>query len=209
MAVPAGLEPAPDGRPAAVLILFGEGADGPDVLIVQRGPGLRRHSGQPAFPGGSIDPQDAGPVQAALREAAEEAGVDPAGVQVLAVLPDMFIRRSRFTVTPVLAWWHTPGPVRSGDPIEVVYGRRIPVAELADPAHRLAIRSPLRLARASVRVTSPAFRVGDMLIWGFTGMLVDRLLALGGWEVPWDASRPEELPPGVLPTPDEGTTGVS
>ncbi len=191
MPVPAALQPGPGGRPAAVLILFGTGADGPDLLLVQRGPRLRRHAGQPAFPGGVIDESDGGPVQAALREAAEEAGVDPSGVRVLAVLPDMFIWRSGFTVTPVLAWWQRPAPVAPGDPVEVAAVARVAVAELADPAHRLSIRLPSGVA-------GPAFRVAGMLVWGFTAMLVDRLLALGGWEVPWDASRAEDLPAEVL-----------
>lgn len=174
-----------------MLILFGHGADGPDLLLVQRGPRLRRHAGQPAFPGGAIDECDGGPVQAALREAAEEAGVVPAGVRVLTVLPDMFIWRSGFTVTPVLAWWQRPAPVAPGDPVEVVAVARVAVADLADPAHRLSIRLPSGVA-------GPAFRVAGMLVWGFTAMLVDRLLALGGWEVPWDASRAEDLPAEVL-----------
>jgi 8-oxo-dGTP pyrophosphatase MutT (NUDIX family) len=201
MTVPALLAPQPGGRPAAVLILFGVGSQGPDLLLVQRGPGLRRHSGQAAFPGGAIDPTDGGPVQAALREAAEEARVDPAAVEVLTVLPDLFIRRSRFTVTPVLAWWRQPGPVSSGDPVEVVAVQRIAVAELADPAHRLSIRAPSGLAGQGRRPASPAFRAGGMLIWGFTAMVVDQLLTLGGWAVPWDASSPEDLPPGALATP--------
>src|SRR5206468_15671 len=67
------------GRPSAVLMLFGETEGEPDLLIVQRSPWLRRHAGQPAFPGGAIEAADQGPVGAALREAAEEAGVDPAG----------------------------------------------------------------------------------------------------------------------------------
>src|SRR5262249_35681676 len=142
MPVPAGLLPQPGGRPAAVLILFGEGRRGPDLLLVQRGPGLRRHSGQPAFPGGAIDPGDGGPVQAALREAAEEAGVDPAGVDVLAVLPEFFIRRSRFTVTPVLAWWRGPGPGNPGAPAEGMPGQRRPVARQADARARRTRRPP-------------------------------------------------------------------
>jgi 8-oxo-dGTP pyrophosphatase MutT (NUDIX family) len=191
MQVPAVLQPRPGGRPAAVLILFGLGPDGPDLLLVQRGPGLRQHAGQPAFPGGAIDESDDGPVQAALREAAEEARVDPSGVQVIAVLPEMFIWRSEFTVTPVLAWWRRPAPVGPGDPVEVAAVARVAVADLADPAHRLSIRLPSGGA-------GPAFRVAGMLVWGFTAMLVDRLLALGGWEVPWDASRAEDLPAEVL-----------
>jgi 8-oxo-dGTP pyrophosphatase MutT (NUDIX family) len=113
MAVPPPLRPPAGGggRPSAVLMLVGESAGEPDLLIVQRSPWLRRHAGQPAFPGGAIEAADRGPVGAALREAAEEAGVDPAGVEVLAVLPELYIARSGFSVTPVLAWWRTPVPV--------------------------------------------------------------------------------------------------
>ena len=191
-AVPPPLRPPPGGgRPSAVLVLFGTGPDGPDLLLVQRGPGLRRHSGQPAFPGGAIDPSDGGPVPAALREAAEEAGVDASGVQVLAVLPELFISRSGFAVTPVLAWWRRPVPVAAADPPEVTAVARVPVAELADPARRLTIRHPSGFA-------GPAFRVHGMLVWGFTAALIDGLLRLGGWEVPWDRGQVEELPPEAL-----------
>lgn len=202
MQVPAALQPRPGGRPAAVLILFGLGPDGPDLLLVQRGSRMRQHAGQPAFPGGAIDESDADPAQAALREAAEEARVDPAGVQVIAVLPDMFIWRSGFTVTPVLAWWQQPAPVEPGDPVEIASVARVAVADLADPAHRLSIRLPSGGA-------SPAFRVAGMLVWGFTAMLVDRLLALGGWEIPWDASRAEDLPAEVLIAASQGLGPVS
>jgi 8-oxo-dGTP pyrophosphatase MutT (NUDIX family) len=183
--------PAGGGRHSAVLILFADGPSGPDVLIVQRGPGLRRHAGQPAFPGGAVDPEDDGPVAAALREAAEEALVDPAAVDVLAVLPDLFVWRSGFRVTPVLAWWRRPGPVGPGDPAEVTAVSRVPVADLVSPARRLTIGYPNGHS-------GPAFRAGDMLIWGFTGLVLDRLLALGGWTVPWDSGRITPLPPELL-----------
>ena len=79
LAVPPRMQAPPrGGRPSAVLLLFGETDGEPDLLIVQRSPHLRRHAGQPAFPGGAMEPADGGPVGAALREAAEEAGVDPA-----------------------------------------------------------------------------------------------------------------------------------
>src|SRR5579862_5408298 len=55
-------------RESAVLVLFGEGPSGPDVLLLQRSDDLRHHAGQPAFPGGGIDPADDGPIGAALRE---------------------------------------------------------------------------------------------------------------------------------------------
>jgi 8-oxo-dGTP pyrophosphatase MutT (NUDIX family) len=178
--------PAAGGRESAVLILFGDGPDGPDLLFIQRSEDLRLHAGQPAFPGGAIDAGDGGPVGAALREAAEEVGLDPGGVDVLGTLPEVFIPPTGFRVVPVLAWWRRPSSVAPVDAGEVAAVERIGVAELADPAARLMVRVPDGR-------TSPAFRVRGMLIWGFTAALVDRLLALGGWEKPWDATVVTDL----------------
>jgi 8-oxo-dGTP pyrophosphatase MutT (NUDIX family) len=178
--------PATGGRESAVLILFGDGPDGPDVLFIQRSADLRLHAGQPAFPGGAIDAGDGGPVAAALREAVEEVGLAPGGVVVVGTLPEVFIERTGFRVVPVLAWWRQPSAVAPVDAAEVAAVERVSVAELADPAVRLMVQ--VRDGR-----TTPAFRVRGMLIWGFTAALVDRLLALGGWEKPWDATRIEDL----------------
>ena len=182
--------PASGGRRSAVLVLFGDGADGPDLLYIQRSEGLRRHPGQPAFPGGKIEETDASPVAAALREAVEETGLDPAGVDVLTTLPEMFIAHSEFRVVPVLGWWRTPSAVRPTDIGEVAAVERIGVAELADPANRLMMRFPGGRS-------GPAFRIGPMLIWGFTALLTDRLLALGGFERAWDATTVRALPDGA------------
>jgi len=184
-------EGAPDAaRRSAVLILFGEGATGPDVLLIERSAHLRSHAGQPAFPGGGIDPGDNGPVQAALREAQEETGLDPDGVDVLHVLPELWLPPSANAVTPVLAWWREPTEV-TPDPNEVAAVARVPIAHLVDPANRLQIVHPSGWL-------GPAFEVADMLVWGFTAALLDRLLALAGWERPWDRSRTQELPEEML-----------
>ena len=188
MEVPGVLRPpAGGGRQSAVLVLFGDGPHGPDLLYIQRNEGLRRHPGQPAFPGGAVEEGDGGPVTAALREAAEETALDPSGVDVLATLPELFIRHSQFRVVPVLGWWRAPSAVHAADAGEVAAVERIPVAALADPGNRFTLHT------ASGRL-GPAFHIGKMLIWGFTGLLTDRLLALGGWELPWDITVTRELP---------------
>jgi 8-oxo-dGTP pyrophosphatase MutT (NUDIX family) len=181
--------PARGGRASAVLVLFGSGdgpKDDPDLLFIQRSADLRLHAGQPAFPGGAIDAADDGPVAAALREAAEEVGVDPAGVDVIGTLPELFIPRTGFRVVPVLAWWRRPCAVAPLDPAEVAAVERVSVSELADPATRAMVTAPGGFL-------SPAFRVKGMLIWGFTAVLVDRLLALAGWEQPWDTTKVIDL----------------
>jgi 8-oxo-dGTP pyrophosphatase MutT (NUDIX family) len=186
---PAVQPPVSGGRASAVLVLFAAGANDqndPDLLFIQRSADLRLHAGQPAFPGGAIDADDDGPVAAALREATEEVGVDPTGVDVVGTLPELFIPRTGFRVVPVLAWWRRPCAVAPVDPAEVAAVERVSVSELADPETRVMVRGPAGFV-------SPAFRVKGMLIWGFTAVLVDRLLALAGWERPWDTAKVVDL----------------
>ncbi|GAA1039336.1 CoA pyrophosphatase [Virgisporangium ochraceum] len=177
-----------DGRASAVLVLLGEtDHDGPDVLILQRAATMRSHAGQPAFPGGASDPDDDGPAATALREAAEEVGLDPDTVEVVTELPTLWIPVSGFLVTPVLAWWREPHPVRPVALEEVEAVRRVPLAELVDPANRLRIRH-------SSGFVGPAFQAGEMLVWGFTAGVLSTLLELGGWARPWPTDRIEDLP---------------
>jgi 8-oxo-dGTP pyrophosphatase MutT (NUDIX family) len=181
------LPPPAGGRPAAVLVLFGdELAHGPDVLLVERASTLRDHAGQVAFPGGGADADDADAVATALREAEEEAGVEPSGVVPLTLLPDLFVPPSGFVVTPVIAHWARPVAVHAVDPRETASVVRVPVAELADPAHRLRVRHPSGF-------TGPAFAVAGLLVWGFTGGLLSALLDRGGWARSWDTGRVMDL----------------
>jgi 8-oxo-dGTP pyrophosphatase MutT (NUDIX family) len=179
--------PETGGRPSAVLILFGEGAEGPELLLMERASSLRSHAGQPSFPGGALDPEDGdpqgdGPLRAALREAEEETGLDPSGVQPFGVLPRLYIPVSGFVVTPVLGWWHTPTPVGAVDPAETARVFTVPVTHLTDPANRVTVAHPSGF-------TGPAFRVSEALVWGFTAGLIDRLLYYGGWELSWDRAK--------------------
>ncbi|MEX5636374.1 NUDIX hydrolase [Parafrankia sp. FMc2] len=179
-------QPGPRRR-AAVLILFGQGPGGPDILLLQRAADMRDHAGQPAFPGGSADETDVSMAATALREAEEEVGLDPAGVEVLAAAQPLYLAASHFLVTPVLAWWRTPSAVQAVDPAETSSVARVPVAELADPANRILLWHPAGFG-------SPAFRVHGMTVWGFTAGILDALLRLGGWERPWDTATPVDVP---------------
>ena len=181
------LPPDEGGRESAVLMLFGDGPDGPDLLLIQRASTVSSHAGQPAFPGGAVDDTDADVVAAALREAQEETGLDPGGVQVFATLPALWLPPSGFVVTPVLGWWREESPVGVVDPGEVESVVRVPLAELLDPANRVSVSHPSGFV-------GPAFAVRGLLVWGFTAGLLSRLLALAGLERPWDASVTRPLP---------------
>lgn len=202
----AGLPTPAGSRPAAVLILFGVLDSLPsdhdaqtgavsrdlDVLLLARASTLRSHPGQVAFPGGRIDPGDGGPIAAALREAQEETGLDPGGVEVLGTLDDIPLAWSGDVVSPVLAWWRHPSPVRVVDVAESADVFRAPVADLLDPANR----GSTVIRRDGQEWRGPGFLVrhatGTHLVWGFTGMLLDGLFDRLGWTEPWDDQR--ELP---------------
>jgi 8-oxo-dGTP pyrophosphatase MutT (NUDIX family) len=192
--------PSDGGRPSAVLVLFGQDAPtvdrsgvvpGPDVLVLQRAASLRTHASQPAFPGGAADPGDTGPADTALREAREEVGLDRDTVQVVSTLPQLWIPVTGFVVTPVLAWWRDPHPVWPVAREEVARVERLPVAELVDPANRIRVRHPSGYI-------GPAFKVRDMVVWGFTAGVLNAVLELAGWDRDWDHDRVEDLPPEQL-----------
>jgi 8-oxo-dGTP pyrophosphatase MutT (NUDIX family) len=185
--------PPPDGsgRPSAVLILFsgpsGDEFGSADVLLLQRAATLRKHAGQPAFPGGATDPGDAGPVGTALREANEEVGLDPDSVRVIGELPPVLIPVSGFIVTAVLAWWERPHPVGPVDSGEVARVARVPITDLVEPENRFRVTHPSG-------IFGPGFGVSDMFVWGFTAGLLSFVIDLAGWSKPWDRTRTRALP---------------
>lgn len=187
--------PGEEHRRSAVLLLFGELDDDPgaDVVLTRRAEGLRHHPGQVSFPGGRVDPTDAGPVEAALREAREEVGLDPSTVDVLGALPDLFLRPSGNVVTPVIAWWREPHEIGVVDEREVASVLRASVAELLDPENRFTVTHPLGF-------DAPGFEVGGLFVWGFTALLLTHTFDLAGLTRPWDAARTRPIPHDVRPS---------
>ncbi len=121
-------------------------------------------------------------MQAALREAEEETGLDPAGVEVLGTLQELGLPHSNFLVTPVLGWWRSPSPVRVVDYGESAQVFRVPVRDLLDPDNR----AMATVHRAGRTFDSPAFTVNGVVVWGFTGIVLNGLFDQLGWAVPWD-----------------------
>jgi 8-oxo-dGTP pyrophosphatase MutT (NUDIX family) len=185
------------GRPAAVLVLFGELDSHPartgrpavaadlDVLLQRRAATLGHHAGQIAFPGGRIEATDASPAAVALREAVEETGVDPAGVEVLGELAPVAVPVSDHLVTPVPAWWTRPSRVAAVDHAETVDVFRVPVADLLEPEHRAAVAH----VRGDRTVRTPAFVVDGRVVWGFTAIVLARMFDALGWSRAWDTHR--------------------
>lgn len=191
---------ASNARSSAVLMLFGALDRTPahtsvstvpaelDVLLTRRSDALRTHAGQIAFPGGGVEPGDTNPAATALREAHEETGLDPSGVDVLGALPDLHIPVSNYVVTPVVGWWRLPSAVEA-DHSESVEVFRVPIAELLDPTARGVWE--VQLPSGSYR--GPGFRLaeqfGGHIVWGFTALVLSAVFDGLGWAVPWDDER--------------------
>ena len=117
-------------RPAAVLVPIIHG-DAPGILLTQRAAHLNAHAGQVSFPGGRIEPGDASPEAAALREAEEEIGLAPGHVELAGRLPD-YVTGTGFLITPVLGLL-PDGLVLTPSPDEVAEIFMLPLSTLLDP----------------------------------------------------------------------------
>lgn len=163
----------PEGllRAAALVLVYPRGEE-PRLLLTVRATGLPRHGGQVSFPGGVLQGGET-VERAALREAREETGVEPAAVEVLGRLTPCAIPASGLVLHPVLAV-ATRELDLSLSAGEVERVLEVPLGELLDPDRVQVEQRTIRGTESLV----PCFAVGGEKVWGATAMVIAELLAL-------------------------------
>jgi len=164
------------GRPAAVLVLIvPDDAGEARVILTERTTGGRHHSGEISFPGGRAEPEDADLVATALREAAEEIGLEPdeAGVRVVGTLEPFWIPVSNYLVTPVVAI-AAHRPRLTAAPDEVARIVEAPLAAFLGDA-------PIEIVERTIddwTIRYGAYAVDGLSVWGATARVLGQLGAL-------------------------------
>ena len=165
-----------NARPAAVLVLVFPDDDGEARLVLtERTDRGGHHSGEVSFPGGRAEPEDADLVATALREAAEEVGLDPdqAGVRVLGTLSTQWIPVSNFTVTPVVAVADRR-PVMTPQASEVAAILEAPVAAFLPNGELVHLERSFR----DFDLRYAAYPIEGLAVWGMTARVLG---GLGAW----------------------------
>ncbi|MCA1561504.1 MAG: CoA pyrophosphatase [Acidobacteria bacterium] len=161
-----------DARVAAALVLLYPAPDGVAVPLTVRASGLARHAGQISLPGGATEPGET-LADAALREASEEIGVDPAEVRVLGELTPIHVLVSGFTLHPVVGVTDRR-PEFVADPREVEEILEVSLDRLRDASR---IRQGTRM-REGVAVEFPYFDLLGHQVWGATAMVLGEFICL-------------------------------
>jgi 8-oxo-dGTP pyrophosphatase MutT (NUDIX family) len=151
---------------AAVMVPLVERPEGLTVLLTQRASHLKHHPGQISFPGGRIEPQDAGPWEAALRETREEIGLEPGFASLAGFLHDHMVLTG-YLITPAVAFVR-PGFTLELDVTEVDDVFEVPLEFVLDPVHHV----PRSRKFAGQDFLTHDIPWGDRHIWGATAAML-------------------------------------
>jgi len=161
-----------DARSAAGLLLLYPGERGASIPLTVRASHLKRHAGQISLPGGATDEGETA-IQAALREAYEEIGVDPARIRILGQLTPVYVLVSGFTLHPIVGITdERPEFKPAAHEVEEVI--EVSIADLQDASN---IRHGTR-TREGIAIEYPYFDLRGSHVWGATAMILGELISL-------------------------------
>lgn len=171
----------PSPKESAVTLLLFERAENWHTLLIERPGNQGTHSGQLAFPGGRIEPDET-PLMAALRETEEEVGIGSQHIEILGELSELYIPPSHFVVKPYVGYVSHP-PNWIINPSEVVQTLEIPLNYLT-AADALQVRT-LDIGSHGTRIKAGGYPIHEHFLWGASAMIMQEFL----WLLNTDESR--------------------
>lgn len=159
-------------RQAAVLVLVYALAGEPHLVLTRRTDRVATHKGEISLPGGAQDADDPSPLATALREAAEELGIEPAAVEILGELEPVETMVSNFVITPFVGW-SRQRPQYRPHPAEVAEVIEVPLRALQEPD---ALAEEVWTIDGTPRLVA-FYRYGGHRIWGATFRILRQFLA--------------------------------
>ena len=164
--------PPSDSRPSAVLVPIVEGGDGPEIVLTRRTKHLSSHKGEVSFPGGRLDRGESF-VEAAIREAREEIGLDPSTVEVIGEMSAMATYVSRSYIVPIVAHVTSPPSLEvRNDEVDRVF--TVPLAELV----RQDTYSEEHWGFPPNQYRIHFFHLDEETVWGVTGRMLHQLITI-------------------------------
>ncbi len=161
------INPSRGADKAGVLILLFPRKGDLSTILIKRSEYPGPHSGQISFPGGKTEKSDISQIETALREAAEETGLDPDLISVLGTLTPLYIDVSNIEVLPVVGYTDRQ-PDFLIDPVEVKYLIQISLKRLTDNS----LRTEKKLSVNGISINAPGFEIRNEFIWGATAMIL-------------------------------------
>lgn len=158
---------------SSVLVLLFPDAEKLFVCLMKRPKSMKYHPGQISFPGGQVEKEDRSAEMTALREAEEEVGIDPASVEILGKLSDLYVEVSRFSIQPFLAWTNQKPDFRiNSEEVESLV--LFPLSDFVNC--ETILETPMQTISGILQVKYYPF--DSEIIWGATAMILSELIEI-------------------------------